>query len=241
MVFETVRPIRVSKAGKERGRSPAPGVTRRAAGGRPRQAGASGQREAGGSDGDARTGVSPPPMQGDCEGLGAEGQSWPAGPGTGHPRGPVPSGVLLKAGYKRRGQGTQGALTREQGQAVHPLPQALRRLPSGCLALRSPPWGHKKRLVHAHSLTQKPVPPCASSYESVGREHESSGTALDSPEPDLQAAAPAQSWTMDRPACRPGDGLCVPQCGCGALGWELGRDLLWACRLPEGQESGPEI
>lgn len=219
MVFETVRPSASAKQERKgAGRSPAPGVTRAAGGEAEAGRGVPGQREAGGVQTEMRErGASPPPCRGLHEGLGAEGQSWPAGPGDRPPRGPVPSGVLLKTRYKRAGTGHQGELsTQEQG--------------AGCsLSPRRTETAFRVPGVGLHPGDTETPGPCPLTPENLchrvptgmkrklGRGR-SSGTALDSPEPDLQAAAPCPElgpWA-GLPAGLETDCAC-PSAGGGAL------------------------
>ena len=70
----------------------------------------------------------------------------------------------------------------------------------------------------------------------------SSGTALGSPEPDLQVTAPTQSWDHGQACLQAWRQTGMPQCGWRGpgLGGDRQGPALGLCRLPEGLESGPE-
>lgn len=211
----------MSKAGKERrGQEPS---ARSHRGGRRRGRGRQGRPGTEGSWGGSRrrceNGASALHRAGGLhEGFGTEGQSWPAGPGDRPPRGPVPSGVLLKTGNKRAGTGHQGKLStweQEAGCLLSPrltesvfwmpginLHPADTKTPGSCPLT-------PENLCHRVSTVMK-------RELGTGR---SSGTALDSLEPDLQAAAPCPElgpWTA-LPAGLEIDCAC-PSAGGGALG-----------------------
>lgn len=153
----------------------------------------------------------------------------------------MPSGVLLITGNKRAGTGHQGKLSTQEQEAgcllsprctetvfwmpginLHPGDT---KTPGSCSAIPG-------------SLCHR-VPTVMKRERGTGR---SSGTALGSPEPDLQVTAPTQSWDHGQACLQAWRQTGMPQCGWRGpgLGGDRQGPALRLCRLPQGQESGPE-